>query len=222
MVLSGRKRKVHGARRWVLYLVSVAVATFGFGCSRQTRYEVLTFFFTGVPPLEGEKAPSQSVSPEEGATKTAAVEQTVPEASRPMEKHPPFAEGNCDACHNPSEGNKLYKEPCFRCHKSFAATYKWVHGPAAVGFCNTCHEPHQSRNEFLLISKSTEICFKCHVKADIFSTPYHEKVRNRVCFDCHNPHGGPDRRFLKEGILPSQSGSSENRGLQEKDSAGQQ
>ncbi|MCP4668020.1 MAG: hypothetical protein GY849_16850, partial [Deltaproteobacteria bacterium] len=47
----------------VLVLVMVWAWVFcAWGCDRQARHQVLTFFFTGVPPLEEEKPKEQAVA----------------------------------------------------------------------------------------------------------------------------------------------------------------
>lgn len=191
--------------------VGVCIVT---GCSLRNDYELITFLFTGVPPLEELQAPTDVLPPDEEGKilqmVAAEEEEQQPEELPPaLYKHAPFAENNCDACHNPGGANQLFTEPrklCFRCHEDFGQSFPWVHGPVAVGFCNACHEPHQSKNEFLLVSKSGDICFKCHLKQDIFATTYHEAARSELCVGCHDPHGSTDRWLLKEGTEPLKRG----------------
>jgi predicted CXXCH cytochrome family protein len=202
--MSPRNRKNELACRILLIALGFLVVA---GCNRQARYEVLTFFFTGVPPLEGTEKPSDEAPQGAGGLKQDAVARAETKTPPPLHKHKPFEEGNCSACHEANKGNRLFNEPqklCLRCHEDFASSFPWVHGPVAVGLCNTCHESHESRNEFLLISTSREICFECHVREDIFITPYHSGVRVALCTDCHDPHGGSDRWLLKgPGERPS-------------------
>ncbi len=187
-------------------LVLVAAAFLAGGCSRQTRHNVLTFFFTGVPPLEETRAVVEVATiREERDQQVEVVSEERAKAPAPIIKHAPFEAGECDACHNPGQGNQLFGEAeklCFRCHQDFTEEFAWIHGPVAVGFCNTCHEPHQSENKFLLISKSGDVCFKCHLQGDILSVPYHATAGEEVCTQCHDPHGSADRRLLKDENRP--------------------
>lgn len=185
-----------------IIILGASLAT---GCSRQARYEVLTFFFTGVPPLDQAGQDSEAETPEKEAEPVGLARVEKKTGPPPLIKHAPFQEGNCNACHEFGQSNLLFNEPqelCFRCHEDFAQSFPWVHGPVAVGFCNTCHEPHESENEFLLISTSQDICFTCHLKQDILNTAYHTSAGESSCTDCHDPHGGADRWFLREEDAP--------------------
>jgi predicted CXXCH cytochrome family protein len=199
MDTSKRRSRKECFLSFLFLLIAMSSVFFG-SCSRETRYKTLTFFFTGVPPLDGAAAPASKDINQPESSQGVTVAEKPAEELAPFKKHPPYAEGQCDACHDTASGNKLFTEPeklCFRCHESFEDEYQWVHGPAAVGSCNQCHEPHQSRNEHLLISKSHDICFKCHKKEDILSRDYHQFDQETLCIDCHSPHGGADRTLLK-------------------------
>jgi predicted CXXCH cytochrome family protein len=198
------RRKLFG--RFCLWFVLAAGAWAIIGCSRQARYEVLTFFFTGVPPLEesqGSTVPSlEAKGPAEAGAEPAepGQEEEKEEEVAARYKHAPFEAGDCDSCHNPERANRLYNEGeglCFRCHEDFSQTLPWVHGPVAVGYCKACHEPHESMNKFLLISKSQDICFRCHLNVDVSTASYHEAVGPKTCLDCHSPHGSADRWLLQ-------------------------
>jgi len=207
MGLSHRNSNALIARIFCILIAGVAASFISLGCSRQTRYEVLTFFFTGVPPLEETEAPAEQAAPSEAATQQIASAKTENAESRlPLVKHAPFEAGECDACHEVARANQLFTTPeklCFRCHGDFAREYAWVHGPVAVGFCNTCHAPHESRNQSLLLSTSFELCLKCHQEEDVFSQPYHEISTDTTCTQCHDPHGSEDRWLLrKNGDAP--------------------
>jgi predicted CXXCH cytochrome family protein len=205
--MSPRKNR---ASLLLMVAVGVSCGVVVFGCSRQTRYEVLTFFFTGVPPMEEPGETSGTPIPPGESDEIMVAEATQAESSAEMRKHAPYEEGNCNACHDPGGGNTLFNEPnklCFRCHEDFVQAFSWIHGPVAVGFCNTCHEPHESRNEYLLISTSAEICFNCHASQDIYRSSYHRDTSGQSCVVCHNPHGGDNRWLLKGSDRPLQPGS---------------
>ncbi len=192
------------------------------GCDRHTRHKVLTFFFTGVPPLEeGKKAP------EEG--KEVAEAQKVQKKRRLISKaipfsHGPYAARLCDGCHDTSPTVDFrrstrrqaggigrtrrgiivapIKELCTECHtyKSAQRAYEeglWLHGPVAEGNCVICHSPHESPNPYLLRVKSEEICIGCHSEGYIVNTAVHSGSRD--CLSCHNPHLGKDMLLLVEG-----------------------
>ncbi|MDH3980703.1 MAG: cytochrome c3 family protein [Gammaproteobacteria bacterium] len=177
-------------RRWhrrgvIALLVTLLVAAVTVsGCSQATRYDVLTFFFTGVPE-PGEEAASEA--------RTAATTPTAREKRRSGLKflgkaqffmHGPFGAGQCERCHAtaaskpfrtgkaqvsekvisqaPSIGPRLafpWEELCVTCHseKSPAAAKAdglWQHGPVAKGWCTLCHSPHKSKRQYMLLKEN--------------------------------------------------------------------
>lgn len=84
------------------------------GCSPGARHELLTFFFTGVPPLESKQLPTVTESPVAETAKKPAQERHIsgalPVAAPPKPKqqfysHPLWEDGSCAACH---QVNKLF------------------------------------------------------------------------------------------------------------------
>lgn len=103
-----RNSRIHG---WAVLLVLAVVLT---GCSHQVRHELLTFFFTGVPPLEGEQKPVEATSqPAVKDQKTAPTGQSAgastafspPKLQQQYYSHPLWEDGSCAACH---QVNKLF------------------------------------------------------------------------------------------------------------------
>lgn len=84
------------------------------GCSPQARHALLTFFFTGVPPLEDKQSTNAPVRPvvmsDPGVVpvRQEAVSSAVKPPPRPKQEyysHPIWADGSCAACH---QVNKLF------------------------------------------------------------------------------------------------------------------
>lgn len=85
-------------------------------------------------------------------------------------KHPPAAEGDCSACHNPHVSRLeglLLDQPgplCARCHEDVTAQLarKVVHAPVAEARCAACHSAHGAPFAGLLARPATELCQECH------------------------------------------------------------
>ncbi len=177
-------------------------ACLSLGCGAVTRYQILTFFFDGVPPpADGGKSPGHGGGIEGPGM---SQHQALPPS---FSLHKPFAEKTCDKCH---AGLRREKRPtrsgisalpetprlvapldklCLRCHKQ--PTAKYVHGPVALGRCETCHFPHRSPYPHLLRkSKSRDLCAICHSPDLFVSAALHEKKgwASKECTSCHDPH----------------------------------
>lgn len=83
-------------------------------CSPQTRHSLLTFFFTGVPPLEREQkavAPPQPAETEDRHSDPALPAEDAhqpvapPKPKQEYYSHPLWEDGSCAACH---QVNKLF------------------------------------------------------------------------------------------------------------------
>ncbi len=127
-------------------------------------------------------------------------EEDKPKRADEGSRHRPWAEKNCQGCHDFKAKNKLLlplNEICSLCHKNFIQGH-FVHGPVAVGACTACHDPHSSTNPSLLRKSLKEICFMCHLEKRLASQ-MHDKINasGMVCVDCHDPHSRNMRYFLK-------------------------
>lgn len=193
------------------------------GCDRAARYKVLTFFFTGVPPLD------QEIKDESGEVRTIKKAEVKKKRYIPTVSyaHGPYAAGQCELCHDASAtvgfrksgkeepkgvpqlaqttpGRLVtpLKELCIECHidKSKEAEYRkglWFHGPVANGNCTFCHGPHQSRFQYILLKETTiELCTQCHTSENIIGTEEHKGEKE--CTSCHNAHMGINRFLLKK------------------------
>ncbi|MEF9425911.1 MAG: cytochrome c3 family protein [Candidatus Mariimomonas ferrooxydans] len=199
---------------------------FATGCDKRTKHKVLTFFFTGVPPLEEGKQDETVENTQVVMAKTKNNKKRIkPQVS--VFSHGPYGAGQCYLCHDISTSASFktfpkkkspgiagqgrgvpgrlvapLKELCAECHpqKSAQAAHSkdlWSHGPAANGDCTACHNPHRSAFQYMLLrEKTTELCTQCHSSGYILQTEEH--TNDRECISCHNPHMGKNRFLLKK------------------------
>lgn len=182
------------------------------GCDRETRHQVLTFFFEGVPPLDGDPNEASGLSlvrtvvAEDGTSTMVPVIHKTPEELAILEqshssKHKIIKD--CDKCH---EGNmrsgrtqlkKTMPDLCYTCHKNLGRLGGKLHGPFAVGACIFCHEPHRSKYVHLQKYPQPELCYRCHKQQEILNIKDHEKMIKQICTNCHDPHASLLPKLLK-------------------------
>lgn len=181
------------------FFTMLFIVLFLCGCTPQTKQKWLKIFFDGVPDdgkqaglpkaREGyEPAKGKETGPSETADGLSAV-QKKPEPM--IFRHPPYAEGQCDMCHESKSSQTLLAQPpelCFSCHDDFLKDAKTKHYPAEEGMCTACHNPHKSENEHLLVKPIPALCFDCHDREDVLSKEIHTVVEGESCISCHNPH----------------------------------
>lgn len=177
----------------ILLLAGVAAWT---ACSVEKNYELLNFFFDGVP------APA-AIS--DGAP-TGRTRPGGPAAAVRVSAHTAYLQRRCAACHGDSARFGLFASGftqldasvCMQCHEPVLTAYPRVHGPVAAEACLWCHQPHESPYAFLLAAPSPDVCMRCHRLQMIEEAPQpHHEDLHRDCLDCHLGHGGPDRYFLR-------------------------
>ncbi len=185
------------------------------GCSPQTRHQILTFFFTGVPPLEKEETSS---------TKPLSLEKAKDKIKKIVyHSHKFFEEGDCGKCHDTSvrfnapgaaDQKRIFrkgmqmpgallmpaKEICIACHVNKSAAWPqneglWLHTPAAQGQCIQCHHAHQSTRPYQLLQKRSQLCKACHAekKCTESASPGQDPDK---CLVCHSPHVGKNKAML--------------------------
>ena len=94
------------------------------------------------------------------------------------------------------------KKICLQCHttKDSELNYTanmWVHGPVSSGQCVVCHDYHESRYQYMLLSKSSIVlCTQCHAKGYLGDSEANQK--GDECISCHNPHIGANRLLLRK------------------------
>ena len=167
-------------------------------CSPRAGQHLLTLFFDGVPVTDsiasGASPDSAALAGEAGET-VASVAEQVPS----LVVHYPYAERECELCHDPgSLGRMLEPQPdlCYMCHEDLGALYPLLHGPVGGGYCTACHDPHTSDKSSLLRLDGRALCLYCHLEEDVLRNEIHEGMEEMECTDCHNPHGGEDSSFL--------------------------
>ncbi len=177
-----RKQPGNAGKLLVAALVLGAAGLGLNGCGRETRHEILTFFFTGVPSLDQEAGPDETgLSPAElGRRRRAETEARYRETRLRTQKwtHGPYGAGDCERCH--SFGGSL----AFR---SNAPKY-------TVAAATTA--PRR------LLMPVEELCFTCHTTksaeiADRLDLRLHGPVASGLCVGCHSPHQSPRRYMLR-------------------------
>lgn len=173
----------------VVFAAILCIAIGGIlGCSPQKRYEVLTFFFDGVP-VPG------------GAQGVGANAQLV------NYLHKPYAEGKCGSCHASDDVEMSITEPtrigemtssiCLKCHDKIPGEYPVMHGPVATAECMMCHSPHESGVPHLLKATAPRICIQCHTPELMTPRRSEHQDEKADCLKCHSGHGGPRHGLLR-------------------------
>ncbi len=180
------------------------------GCSPASRHQVLTFFFTGVPPLGGVPEAVSVPAPQPTQAVPVRVGLPTPHTAR-FWVHGPYASRKCDRCHTPSDprmpsdmGHVKSGKACEGCHTAFFAALnadpsQWVHGPVANGNCTTCHHPHRSPNRFMLRVEPAKLCDSCHGFRAAPENPAHLEAEG-ACLNCHDPHSGATPAILARKV----------------------
>jgi predicted CXXCH cytochrome family protein len=120
--------------------------------------------------------------------------------------HPPFADGDCETCHELkttaaglTELGAVSETLCFDCHddKQSGKGHQHVEGVA----CTECHQPHSSPFKNLL-NRPDKLCTGCHddilrVAGKGDATTFIHKPIDTGCQECHKLHDSPAEPFLK-------------------------
>lgn len=178
------------------------------GCTPVDRHKVLTFFFTGVPPLGSEdKEDAEERQRREDAGKSKLlrlVQVQVNKQRRAVQSgrytHGPYASNQCNLCHETSASGGFRgfgKREGARTAKAGAVSGKLVAPMAEL--CGGCHT-----------SKSIAAAYQTGLWV-------HGPVSTGYCVLCHGPHAGPEPYLLlkkanelcqdchKEGLIFSAS-----------------
>lgn len=162
-------------------------------CAPAPRYRVLSFFFDGVPDPD---APTTSTQVTHRRRPYALPHRparpiTVPAALPYVSQHKPYAERQCDGCHDLTSGNESMTAGmglCDRCHEEQRVRERWSHGPINLGMCTPCHKAHESPYPHLLEEPLPALCQRCHEDSMDRIPKYHEVPELGQCTRCHDPH----------------------------------
>ncbi len=174
-------------------------------CDPVRDHEALTFFFDGVPPLEGETVTSKDVPVLDANTPDSQAEQAQAKDKEIWYTHNP--EKGCEQCHKKIQGSQWavpeFVEPvpelCYSgCHDDYTkSSAAYVHGPVASGECLLCHDAHQSRNKHLLKEPESKLCFQCH-GSEVMELLKDHSVESPIgCTECHDAHASSVKGLLK-------------------------
>ena len=189
------------------------------GCDRQTRYQLISTVFTGVPSYEEFYADTPSAKDIEKGNELEKV----------FSQHPLWGAGKCGACHSSEVEKNVSVESypndkleetlvlppnklCVKCHadktpRRAIRDKLWLHNPVAKGDCLACHAHHQSNYTFLLKRSYKQICTDCHSNPDLLpddctiSSNELPGAKLSSCLSCHNSHMGADKNLLHKDYV---------------------
>jgi len=178
-------------------LMLVVFGVFIVSCDDVERYEIMNFFFDGVPPLGQE-----GLEEELANFNSQDITQTSPETAWYV--HEPRKD--CTICHGKRRQQGFSSQTyltspipklCYDCHTDYTASVPFIHGPVAVGQCLFCHNPHKSKIEHLLKESVPKLCYLCHDINAVELIPAHLTQQQSECMNCHNAHGSSAEALLK-------------------------
>ncbi len=180
--------RANSRRRTTSLLVVAALGLSGSiwaGCSIEKHYDMLSFFFDGVPD------PNAPVA-------VSGVFARDPRADYIV--HEPFAEGACQNCHTDFSDLTAIRNDsgvCLQCHATTPNEHAYMHAPVVTTTCLWCHNPHQSPHAYLLRAEPAEVCGRCHTTRVLGPAHRGQPAASFAsCLDCHAGHGGPQPLFL--------------------------
>lgn len=190
-----RRRRLVVSGWWAL-AGGAAVWIAGTGCSVEEHYELLSFFFDGVPNPNALPVVSNAGNP-------ATMRQSPTYVA-----HVPWIEQKCDACHSSRfERTAVESSVCASCHGAVQDGHRYMHGPVALGACLWCHVGHESAYAALLKESPRIVCARCHDPAMLSVDRVPEHADEEVsCLRCHSGHGGDNRLMLKPESIDERGG----------------
>lgn len=190
--LNGTQVQPHRyGKRVVVMALGVLLLMGSTGCAPQTRHDLLTFFFTGVPPLEApasdaagqkraEQIPSRRQEHDQSFGRHAAVQpQADPAKAAPQKprfySHPIWYDGDCAACH---QGSGIFGFQAARQQKKPVGERIFHGGGGMPG---------------ALLSPKEMLCTGCHtdktgIRAIKEQLWLHNTTAKGDCLACHDAH----------------------------------
>ena len=180
-----------------MLMLAASAALIAVACARETRHEILVFFYDGVPPLDAGIDRASEMSSD------VSGEKDGPRVKRKTTfyTHPLHLQNRCPDCHKEDRVLQISVRDglCRLCHfdkPEDKETMTFLHGPFAVNACLSCHRMHKSRHKGILLADAQDVCFFCHEMGNLVLGAHHESIETKRCIECHSPHGGSDRYFL--------------------------
>ena len=194
-----RRARGKVGRTWMAVAILTALAAIWTGCSAQKKYQVLSFFFDGVPDPNAPATTNPSELGASGGGANALASSAF--------VHKPFADKTCQPCHLKEMSIDVFhvRDACISCHQKVEGEFAVMHEPVTAGQCLWCHEPHKSRYAALLITVSSALCIQCHDPMTLPAEPPEHADLKRSCLDCHVAHGAATRQLLRPLPATTQS-----------------
>ncbi len=206
--MEGVTRRMQSGWHQGVFAWSIAVGLLLAGCSVQSRHTVLTFFFTGVPPLEVQ----EKEAPPVGARQPAGQRQ-LPLSGSPAQRsqtggkavpvviryysHRPWLQGECIACHG---GNNQF---LFQQGKGGGTpegervfyTGGGMPGPLCGAKERLCLGCHADKTAIRAIKERLWLhnpvakgdCLACHDPHQSRISGILRKPADQLCRSCHSP-----------------------------------
>ena len=190
-------------RRWGRTVLGVGAALLvavllACGCSAESRYRTLSFFFDGVPDPN---------APPGSAAARGEADEFGPTAVIKAYIHKPYAEAmedsrKCGVCHEGASGGyenfqAVGSDTCLKCHKDKLTQYPVMHGPVVAVECSLCHAAHESTVPGMLNFPAPQVCVQCHDRDLLSPNPPEHLAADSKCLSCHYGHGGPQHKLLR-------------------------
>lgn len=168
----------------ILLLVLIHLLLPAAGCQGPMKKQILSFFFTGIEPVEKEESPVEKKKSHPETTKPAApaVKERMLQPEKISFSHGPYAAGLCSECHQTdafipaqTEGQDRRN----RLPRLKAGPPGMLAAPPEV-LCTICHESMSSS----------------HAQSE--GLWLHGPAVQGNCTFCHHPHQSPNMRMLIE------------------------
>lgn len=127
--------------------------------------------------------------------------------------HPPFAERQCDTCHQEPKNGRVAlveggrRELCLVCHADMQERLdkaKVKHAPVTgEAGCVACHSPHAANYPHQARRGPVQLCLSCHTnlaQARLGKAFLHQPVFELSCLVCHQEHAGDRPKRLRAEV----------------------